>query len=286
MHNSFCCYGKLYPLDKVYIMGILNITPDSFYASSRVNSEEEILSRCQQLLEEGADILDIGACSTRPGAQLPDREEESRRLFYALHVIRKEYPDAMISVDTFHSEIARRAVEEFGVSIINDISGGRFDPEMFETVGKLQIPYVLMHMQGTPETMQNQPVYKSPVEEISQWFVQKTLELREAGVADIILDPGFGFGKTTEQNYEILSRLNDFAIHDLPLLVGVSRKGMIQRLLGVSSEESLNGTTAVHVVALMKGVVRFLRVHDVKSAVECVKVYEMVRKGENSDFFF
>jgi len=264
-------------------MGIVNITPDSFFALSRVTSGKEILNRCEKMLSDGADILDIGACSTRPGADPVSFEEEYRRLSEALKVIRHEYPRVLLSLDTYRSEIARRMTGEFGIGMINDISGGSLDPDMFSVVAELQVPYVLMHMQGTPKTMQASPLYEDVVGEVSLWFARKTAELHALGVSDIILDPGFGFGKSLEHNYGLLAHLNDFSIHDLPVLVGVSRKTMIQKLLGVTADQALNGTSAVHMAALLSGRVNFLRVHDVKEAVECIKIAEAL-KGNYTDF--
>ncbi|MDD4032259.1 MAG: dihydropteroate synthase [Bacteroidales bacterium] len=283
MNRTMRCNGLLYLLKRTRVMGIVNITPDSFFAQSRVTSGKEILNRCEKMLSDGADILDIGACSTRPGADPVSFEEEYRRLSEALKVIRHEYPRVLLSLDTYRSEIVRRMTDEFGIGIINDISGGSLDPDMFSVVAELQVPYVLMHMQGTPKTMQASPCYDDVVGEVSLWFARKTAELHALGVSDIILDPGFGFGKSLEHNYTLLAHLNDFSIHDLPVLVGVSRKSMIQKLLGVTADQALNGTSAVHMAALLSGRVNFLRVHDVKEAVECIKIAEAL-KGNYSEF--
>ena len=256
-------------------MGILNATPDSFYAGSRMQTERELAERVQQILSEGGAIIDVGAYSTRPGAADVSAEEEWERLANALQVVRREAPEAILSVDTFRAEIARRCVETFGVSIINDISGGDADTQMFDTVADLRVPYVLMHCQGTPQTMQQAPSYKNVTAEVITDLSRKVRQLRQRGMRDIIIDPGFGFGKTLEHNYTLLSQLEDFRIFDLPLLVGVSRKSMITKPLGITPDEALNGTTALNAFALMKGA-HLLRVHDVKAAAEVVKLYSIL----------
>ena len=256
-------------------MGILNATPDSFYAGSRTQTELELAERVQQILSEGGAIIDVGAYSTRPGAADVSAEEEWERLANALQVVRREAPEAILSVDTFRAEIARRCVETFGVSIINDISGGDADAEMFDTVADLRVPYVLMHCQGTPQTMQQAPSYKNVTAEVITDLSRKVRLLRQRGVRDIIIDPGFGigrFGKTLEHNYTLLRQLEDFRIFDLPLLIGISRKSMITKPLDITADEALNGTTALNAFALMKGA-HILRVHDVKAAVEVVKLF-------------
>lgn len=257
-------------------MGILNATPDSFFAGSRKQTETEIQLRVQQILEEGADIIDVGAYSTRPGAAEVTLEEEWQRLAPALQIVRREAPSALISIDTFRAEIAKRCVEELGASIVNDISGGDADAQMFETVAALRVPYILMHCQGTPQTMQLSPQYKNVTAEIMTDLSRKVRRLRELGMRDIVLDPGFGFGKTLDHNYELLRHLDDFRVFHLPVLVGVSRKSMITRALGITADEALNGTTALHAFSVMKGA-NILRVHDVKAAVEVVKLYERMR---------
>lgn len=257
-------------------MGILNATPDSFFAGSRKQTEAEIQSRVLQILEEGADIIDVGAYSTRPGAAEVTLEEEWNRLAPALQIVHREAPSALISIDTFRAEIAKRCVEELGASIVNDISGGDADAQMFETVAALRVPYVLMHCQGTPQTMQLSPQYKNVTAEVMTDLSRKVRRLRELGMRDIVLDPGFGFGKTLDHNYELLRRLDDFRVFHLPVLVGVSRKSMITRALGITADEALNGTTALHAFSVMKGA-NILRVHDVKAAVEVVKLYERMR---------
>lgn len=266
-------HGRLMDLSVPKVMGILNVTPDSFFSSSRYMSEEGILQRAGQIIDDGADILDIGACSTRPGIELVSEEEELLRLRLAMHLIRKRWPDMPISVDTFRAKVAEVVVTEFRVDMINDISGGDMDPEMFQTVAKLQVPYILMHMQGTPATMQQQPHYDDLMTEICQFFSKRVEALRCLGMNDIILDPGFGFGKTLDHNYELLRRLDEFELFDLPILVGLSRKSMIYKNLGTNPEHSLNGTSILNTLALAGGA-NILRVHDVKEALECVKLVQ------------
>ncbi|HET9570819.1 MAG TPA: dihydropteroate synthase [Bacteroidales bacterium] len=265
--------GRLMDLSVPKVMGILNVTPDSFFSSSRYMSEEGILFRASQIIDDGADILDVGACSTRPGIELVSEEEELLRLRLALHLIRKRWPNMPISVDTFRARVAEVVVTEFGADIINDISGGDLDPAMFQTVAKLQVPYILMHMQGTPGTMQMQPQYDDMMTEICQYFSKRVEILRSLGVNDIILDPGFGFGKTLDHNYELLRRFDEFELFGLPLLAGLSRKSMIYKNLGVNPEQSLNGTSILNTLALTGGA-NILRVHDIKEALECVKLVQ------------
>lgn len=253
------------------VMGILNVTPDSFFAGSRKQNETDIAVRVHQIVDEGGSIIDIGAYSSRPNAEDVSPEEEMRRLRFGLSVIRCELPEAVVSVDTFRADVARMCVEEYGVSIINDISAGMMDADMFPTVARLGIPYIIMHMQGTPQTMQTHPHYDNVVKDVMYYFSEKVQRLRDLGVKDIILDPGFGFGKTLTHNYALLSQLEEFSIFELPILVGVSRKSMIYRLLGGGPEDALNGTTAINTIALTKGA-DILRVHDVKAAVEVVKI--------------
>lgn len=276
---SLNCRGKLLSLESPKVMGILNATPDSFYAGSRMQTERELAVRAQQIISEGGAIIDVGACSTRPGAADVSAEEEWERLANALQVVHREAPEAILSVDTFRAEIARRCVETFGVSIINDISGGDADTQMFDTVAELRVPYVLMHCQGTPQTMQQAPSYKNVTAEVITDLSRKVRQLRQCGIRDVIIDPGFGFGKTLEHNYTLLRQLEDFRIFDLPLLIGISRKSMITNPLDITAEDALNGTTALNAFALMKGA-HLLRVHDVKAAVEVVKLFERVKLKE------
>lgn len=274
--------GRLLDLSTPCVMGILNATPDSFYAGSRMQTESQIARRVEQMAQEGAGIMDVGAYSSRPGAADVSAKEEMERLRTALGVVRRLQPDAIVSVDTFRADVARMCVEEYGAAIINDISGGELDKDMFATVARLQVPYVLMHMQGTPQDMQQRPHYDSLLEDVFLYFARKVQQLRDLGVKDIILDPGFGFGKTLEHNYELLAHLEDFRIFELPLLAGVSRKSMIYRLLDATPAEALNGTTVVHSICLLKGA-DILRVHDVRQAVEAVKIImKMNEKGKGN----
>ena len=263
--------GKLYELSSPKVMGILNVTPDSFYAGSRKQTEEDIKSRCREIIEEGGDIIDIGAYSSRPDAEHISAEEEKRRLRTGLEILRNEYPEAIVSVDTFRADVAEMCVKEYNVNIINDISAGEMDKEMFNTVARLQVPYIMMHMKGTPQDMQKSPQYTSLMKEIFMYFSEKVYKLHEMGVNDLILDPGFGFGKTLEHNYELMNHLEEFSLSNLPILVGISRKSMIYKLLGNTPSEALNGTTALNTIALLKGA-NILRVHDVKEAVETVRI--------------
>ena len=272
--------GSLLDLSGPCVMGILNITPDSFYAGSRMLTEAEIAARAQQILDEGAGIIDIGAYSSRPNAENVSPREEMERLRMGLEILRKTHPGAVISVDTFRADVARMCVEEYGVAIINDIAAGEMDGDMFRTVVELNVPYIMMHMQGTPQNMQQHPHYDNLLKEVFLYFAQKVQQLRDLGMKDIILDPGFGFGKTVEHNYELLAHLEEFRVFELPLLVGISRKSMIYRLLGNTPQDALNGTTVLDTICLLKGA-DILRVHDVREAVETVKIVEAMRK--NSD---
>ena len=280
--NTLNINGQLLSLDRPRVMGILNVTPNSFYESSRKQDEAEIASQVERMLSEGADIIDIGACSTRPGAPIVSAEEEMKRLRDGLGVLRKVAPKAVVSVDTFRADVLRMCVEEYGVAMANDISGGSFDSEMFPMVAKLHIPYILMYMQGSFETMHQQHEYADVVADTIKGMAAKVDALRHLGVNDIVLDPGFGFSKTVEQNYELFAHLEDFQIFGLPLLVGISRKSMIWKKLEISPEEALNGTTALHMLALEKGA-DILRVHDVHEAVETIKLYESVRKYQQTN---
>ena len=265
------CRGRLVSLETPQVMGILNLTPDSFYASSRQQSEEAIAARCRQIVAEGGTMIDVGAYSSRPGAADVSAEEEMERLRRGLAVVRREVPDAIVSVDTFRAEVARMCVEEYGADIINDISGGQFDRDMFRTVARLGVPYILMHIKGKPQTMQQAPQYDDLMREVMLYFAERLLRLRELGVKDVIVDPGFGFGKTLEHNYDLMAHLGEFRMLEAPLLVGISRKSMIYRLLGGGPEEALNGTTVLNTIALMNGA-HILRVHDVRPAAEAVRM--------------
>lgn len=263
--------GRLMDLSHPRVMGILNLTPDSFYAGSRKQTEKEIADRTNQIMEEGGSIIDVGAYSSRSGAADVSAAEEMERLRKGLPVIFREQPEAVVSVDTFRADVARMCVEEFGVAIINDISAGEMDRNMFPVVARLGVPYVMMHMQGTPQDMQRHPHYDHLLKEVLYYFSEKIQRLRDLGAKDLIVDPGFGFGKTLAHNYELLAQMDELSVFELPVLVGVSRKSMIYNLLGGTSEDALNGTTAVNMVALLKGA-DILRVHDVKPAVEAVKI--------------
>ena len=275
--------GRLVSLEKPLVMGIVNVTPDSFFAGSRIDGAKALRARLDTLVREGAALADLGAYSSRPGAEEVSPEEERRRLRPALQILRDEYPDLPVSVDTFRSDVARMAVEEYGASMINDISGGGLDPAMYRTMAELQVPYILMHMKGDPKTMQQQASYSDVTLEVIDYFAQRVGQLLELGVHDIILDPGFGFSKTTAQNYELLAQLGSLVeAFTQPLLVGVSRKSMIYRPLGITPEEALSGTTFVHALALERGA-KILRVHDVRPAVEAVQLYEELRPFLRSD---
>ena len=263
--------GRLMDLSEPQVMGILNVTPDSFYAGSRAETEQDIIRRLHQIMDEGASIVDIGGYSSRPGAQEVSAEEEMERLRMGLKLIRKHRPDAVVSVDTFRADVAKMCAEEYGVAIINDISAGQMDGQMFTTIARLGVPYIIMHMKGTPQDMQVNPQYGHFLKEVFYYFSEKVQRLRDLGVKDIIIDPGFGFGKTLEHNYELMNHLEEFSLFELPLLVGVSRKSMIYKLLDITPQEALNGTTVLNTVALLKGA-NILRVHDVKEAVETVRI--------------
>ncbi len=263
--------GELLDLSTPLVMGILNVTPDSFYSGSRKQTETDIVNRCRQILDEGGRIIDIGGQSTTPTSTLLTAKEELERLEPALAIIRREFPDVILSVDTFYSEVAKVTVEKYGVNIINDISGGQIDENMFETVARLNVPYILMHMRGTPQTMQQFTHYDNFIQDILYYFSEKMAKLNLLGVNDIIIDPGFGFSKTIDQNYQLMAYLKYFNTFDVPILAGISRKSMIYKFLGGTAQESLNGTSVLNTVALLSGA-HILRVHDVKEAVECVKI--------------
>jgi dihydropteroate synthase len=269
--------GRLIDLDTPKVMGVLNITPDSFYTGSRFNNEKDILAAAKKMVEDGADFLDIGGYSSRPGAENIEAAEEKERVLKAIRLVSAKLPEAIISIDTFRADIAREAVCDCGAHIINDISGGESDKMMFPLVQKLNIPYIMMHMKGTPQNMQHKPEYDDVVADLLRWFGQRITGLKGAGVKDIIIDPGFGFGKTTGHNFEILRHLGDFGIAGLPVMVGFSRKSMIWKTLDTTPEDALNGTTVLNTIALLKGA-NILRVHDVKEAVEAVKLVEKIRK--------
>lgn len=263
--------GRLLDLSTPVVMGILNVTPDSFYSQSRMQTEAAIAERAKQILDEGATIIDLGAYSSRPNAEHISPEEEMNRLRTALTVINKNHPDAIVSIDTFRASVAEECVTTYGAAIINDIAAGEMDADMFETVARLNVPYIMMHMQGTPQDMQREPHYDNLLKEVFLYFAEKIDKLRSLGLNDLILDPGFGFGKTVEHNYQLMMHMEEFRLFELPLLVGISRKSMITRLLDITPQEALNGTTVLNTISLMKGA-NILRVHDVKEAVEAVRI--------------
>ena len=264
------CKGRIVSLEKPTVMGILNITPDSFYDGSRSKSVEEALIKAEKMLIDGATFLDLGAYSTRPGADEISVDEELKRAIPVVEAISKKFPEANISIDTFRAKVAHEAVTA-GAHIVNDISSGEDDEEMFSTIAKLKVPYIMMHKKGSPKNMQQHPHYENVVLEVMNYFTEKVDTAKVAGIVDIIIDPGFGFGKNLEHNYQLLNALNDFQIFGLPVLVGVSRKKMIQKIAGADVQNSLNGTTAANTIALLKGA-NILRVHDVKEAIECINI--------------
>ncbi len=276
--STINCRGELIDLSSPKVMGILNITPDSFYDGGKYTTDKIILNQVEKMISEGCDIFDIGAYSSRPGADDVSEDQELNRLTNTLKLIRKKFPEIIISVDTFRSAIAKTVVKDFEVDIINDISAGDFDTNMFQLIAELNVPYIIMHMQGTPGNMQMNPYYDNVVEEIIQYFSEKVNQLKLLGVNDIIIDPGFGFGKTIEHNYQLLNHLDDFKLFELPVLVGVSRKSMIYKILDIQPKEALNGTTVVNTMALVGGA-NILRVHDVKEANEAIKLFEQYSKA-------
>lgn len=269
--------GQLLSLNEPQVMGILNVTPDSFYAGSRKQTEAAIIDRIETMLREGVSIIDVGGYSSRPDAAEVSETEEMQRLEMALQPLLQHYPDVVVSVDTFRSSVARQCVEKYGVAMINDISGGELDEQMFDTVAQLRVPYIMMHMRGTPQTMQQQTDYEDVTADLLKYFSLKLERLFRLGVNDVILDPGFGFSKTLTQNYELMRHLSDFQIFGLPLLVGISRKSMIYKLLETTPEESLNGTTVLHTYALLQGA-DILRVHDVRAAKEAIRIVQQLKR--------
>ena len=278
MTHTLNLRGRLLELREPQIMGILNVTPDSFYSDSRTPDEAHITDRVRQMMDEGADMIDVGGYSSRPGADDVTPEEEMDRLRRGLRIVRKLYPEVPVSVDTFRADVARMCIEEEGADIINDISGGMMDRQMFRTVAHLGVPYILMHMQGTPDTMQVAPHYDNLRREVMLYFAERIDRLCQMGAKDIVVDPGFGFGKTLEHNYELMNHLEDFAVFNLPLLVGISRKSMIYKLTGGTPQTSLNGTTVLNTISLVKGA-HILRVHDVKAAAEAKQIYMAMKQN-------
>lgn len=271
--------GRLTEISSPKVMGIVNVTPDSFYAQSRKQTAREIGEQVNKMLDEGADMIDVGAYSSRPGASDVSPEEEMNRLARALDIIREQHPEVIVSVDTFRAKVAQECVERYGADIINDISGGDLDPEMFETAAALNVPYILMHMKGTPQDMQKAPCYNHLMSEMLQYFAERIDRLHLLGLNDIILDPGFGFAKTLGHNYQLMKHLSELHTLGLPLLAGISRKSMIYRLLDSTPQEALNGTTVLNTLALVQGA-SVLRVHDVKAACEAVKIVETCLQSE------
>lgn len=269
------CQGKLIDLATPKVMGILNVTPNSFFDGGKYKNESEIAKQVETMLVDGADFIDIGAYSSKPNAVFVSEEEELARLIPVLKFVLKEFPTTLISVDTFRSEVANVAVNS-GACIINDISAGGLDDNMMKIIGKLQVPYIMMHMKGTPQTMTQLAQYEDIVKEMLFYFSEKVAQARSFGINDLIIDPGFGFAKTVEQNFEIMQKLELFKVLELPILAGVSRKSMIYKPLDLTPEKALNGTTALNMIALTKGA-SILRVHDVKEAVECVKLFSLMR---------
>lgn len=264
------CGGSSLNLSTPRVMGILNITPDSFYDGGRYTTEKQWIEHTEKMLSEGASIIDIGALSTRPGSKEIDEKEELERLLPAVKSISRHFPKTILSVDTWRANVAEKVVNQ-GAHIINDVSGGIFDPQMFATIAKLNVPYIMMHTNGRPETMQQDPQYRNLVLDIIDFFSNQLATLHQMGVDNVILDPGFGFGKTIDHNYQLLANLSSFQLFELPILVGVSRKSMVQKLLNISSREALNATTVLHTIALQNGA-NLLRVHDVKQAMEAIAI--------------
>ena len=277
--HSLNMSGRLYELDSVKIMGILNLTPDSFYDGNQYVETKKLVDRIDSMVDQGVDIIDLGAASSKPGASTLDPKDEIKRLENALKYIQVNYPDQVLSIDTFHSEVVKFAFD-YGVDIINDISGGQLDPLMFKTAADLKMPYIGMHMRGTPKSMSSLTTYNNIYQDLILYFSEMISNLVEAGVADIIIDPGFGFAKTLEQNYELFSKLDQFKILEKPMLIGVSRKSMIYNALGINSDQSLNGTTVLNTLAIQSGA-KILRVHDVKEALEAVKICNFIQNSEH-----
>lgn len=274
-YPSINCKGQLIEFSTPKIMGILNVTPDSFYDGGKYTSEKNVLLRVEQMLKEGVDIIDLGAASTRPGADILTPQEEISRIRQALIPIAKQFPEAILSIDTYHSEVARFSIEH-GAAIINDVSGGQMDSNMFSTIADLQVPYMLMHMKGTPASMQSLTDYNHLLDDIVYFFSEKITKLHALGVNDIIIDPGFGFAKDVDQNYELLKKLNALTVFDLPILVGLSRKSMLYKYLDIESKDALNATSITNFYALQNGA-NILRVHDVKEAKECIQLFEKLK---------
>lgn len=274
------CNGKLISIEQPLVMGILNVTPDSFFDGGKYQNEKAVLDRAEQILNEGGNIIDVGGMSSRPNAEIIDVDEELQRVIPVIEKLSTTFPEAIISIDTVQSEVANRACEA-GASMINDISGGNIDNAIFDAAIKNKVPYILMHIQGTPKNMQDNPKYENVVLEILDYFIEKIGKLREKEMIDIIVDPGFGFGKSIDHNYQILKKLHIFKMLEVPIMVGLSRKSMIYKVLETDAQNALNGTTALHMIALQQGA-RLLRVHDVKEAVETVKLWNQIDSMNSS----
>lgn len=270
------CKGRLLVIEQPIVMGILNVTPDSFYTGSRTATNDAILAKSEQMLQEGATILDMGGQSTRPGSTRLTAAEEAERVVPAIQLVKQNFPNCFISVDTYHVEVAREAVEA-GADLVNDISAGEMDAAMLSTIARLQVPYIAMHMQGTPDTMQQNPVYENVTRAVLDYFIKKTEQCRAAGIKDVLIDPGFGFGKTITHNFQLLRELEAFRLLKVPVLVGLSRKSTIYKTLGTTADDALNGTTVLNTIALQKGAF-VLRVHDVKEAKETIQLVTAVYK--------
>ena len=268
------CKGRLMVIERPVVMGIINTTPDSFFSNSRKQSVSDVLITAEQMLKDGAAILDIGGQSTRPGSPQSGAEEELNRVIPAIEAIHKQFPEAILSIDTYHAQVARQAVQA-GASMVNDISAGLLDEAMLPTVASLNVPYICMHMKGTVETMQQDPQYDNVSRDVLDFFIKRVEECRLAGIKDIIIDPGFGFGKTVEHNFKLLKDLHVFKMLDKPILLGISRKSFIYKTLGIIAEEALNGTSVLHTVGLQQGAT-ILRVHDVKEAVQAIRLIEQL----------
>ncbi len=268
--------GKKLILDEPLVMGILNVTPDSFFDGGKYQNEQEVINQTQKMINEGATFIDVGAYSSRPKAEHISEQTELDRILPIITLLRKEFPEIIISADTFRSQVAKKCVEA-GADIINDISGGTMDSNMFETIAQLDVPYILMHIKGTPQSMQTNPSYKNVVKDVKSYFSEKLEQLNKLGVKQVILDPGFGFGKTVEHNYQLLSALDEFKEFGLPILTGVSRKSMINKVLNTTPKEALNGTTVLNTIALLKGA-KILRVHDVKEAKQAIQLVKQLHQ--------
>jgi dihydropteroate synthase len=273
------CKGKLLLVDKPLVMGIINVTPDSFYEGSRFSGTDKILQQAEKMFAEGADIIDIGGQSTRPGSEATTEEEELKRVIEGIEAIDSNFPNSVISIDTYYSTVAKKSVEA-GACMVNDISAGNIDKRMIPTVAHLQTPYIAMHIKGTPATMQQQTNYHNLTRDVLDFFIQKKEECKQAGILDVIIDPGFGFGKTVNHNFELLKNLTAFKLLAVPIMVGISRKSSVYKTLGITANEALNGTTVLNTIALMNGV-NILRVHDVREAKEAVKLWSLVNESKD-----